>query len=234
MYLTPTSTHTGTLSGGVYIDMYDNITLPAGMSGYFLLTGKITAEYQDSRTNLACIYLNDKSVECDSVMYELEKRPHLKIDKTVDRSEVRIGDTVVFTLKVTNDGEGAISGFTLTDTLPNGVSFISQNSNGFTFSTAGRQLIWARYAETLSPNQSLTVTFTARVDTIGTHTNRVCLTHPDFPTWKPDSNSSENCDPADVVVKEEVYCRVPYVNPSVYYVGNYGSVNVSIECRSSG
>ncbi|GHV24388.1 hypothetical protein FACS1894176_00610 [Bacteroidia bacterium] len=58
----------------------------------------------------------------------------------------------------------------------------------------------------MQPGQSITITFRATVESIGRHTNWVCLTHNDFPNRKEDSNSRENCDPADVVAKEKPYC----------------------------
>jgi hypothetical protein len=62
MYLNPTSDHSDYRDGGVYVDVYDHITLPAGASGYFIVKGEITSEYQTSRTNKACIYLNGQLV----------------------------------------------------------------------------------------------------------------------------------------------------------------------------
>ncbi|GHV23884.1 hypothetical protein FACS1894176_00620 [Bacteroidia bacterium] len=57
----------------------------------------------------------------------------MKINKTVDKIEVNIGDTVTFTLKVDNDGHTPMTNFTVTDTLPSNVRYVngSQSSNGF-------------------------------------------------------------------------------------------------------
>jgi hypothetical protein len=135
---------------------------------------------------------------------------------------------------VTNDGQTPMTKFTVTDTLPNDLTFIGQNSNGFTFSgPEGKKLYWKNYQGTLQPGQSITITFDARVEAIGRHTNWVCLTHPDFPTWNPNSNSSENCDPADVVVKEELFCKVPYINRTLYTANSNGRATVDITCESS-
>jgi len=104
------------------------MTIPGGAAGYMLLTGQITAEYTTSTTNLACIYLEDQKVECDEVTYKLEN-PKLVIEKTVNKTEVNIGDEVTFTLKITNQGDMPMSGFTVTDTLPSELSFVL-NSEG--------------------------------------------------------------------------------------------------------
>ncbi|MDR0608329.1 MAG: DUF11 domain-containing protein [Candidatus Peribacteria bacterium] len=191
------------------MDIYDTITLPAGAEGYFILRGTTTSEYQSSTTNKACIYQNAVEIECDTVKFDLETLDaHLRIDKTVDNTDVNVGDTVTFTLRVRNDGETPMTNFTVTDTLPSGVKYVnnSQNSNGFGFNAAGQTLVWHNYNGTLQAGQSITISFRATVEKIGTHTNRVCLTHDEFPTWSADSRSTENCDPADVIVKEKPYC----------------------------
>jgi hypothetical protein len=58
----------------VYVDVYDHITLPAGVSGYFIVRGTISSAYQDKTLNLACIYLNDQKVDCKDVTYTLEPK----------------------------------------------------------------------------------------------------------------------------------------------------------------
>jgi len=83
----------------------------------------------------------------------------------------------------------------------------------------------------LQKNQSIILTFKATVNKIGEHTNWVCLTHLDFPNWEPDSNNPENCDPADVVVREKAYCTHP--NPK--NIDEYrDSLRRSITCETEG
>ena len=56
---------------GVYIDIYTWITLKPGESWYIILTWRVLSDNKDSRTNFACIYLNDKKVDCDDATHEL-------------------------------------------------------------------------------------------------------------------------------------------------------------------
>jgi uncharacterized repeat protein (TIGR01451 family) len=227
--------HSTGIDQGVVVDIWGNMTLPAGVSGYLIVRGEVLSTRTDSTTNIACIYLNDIKVDCDDVSYQLESETsHLIINKTVNKSEVKVGEEVTFTLEVTNDGQTPMTNFTITDTLPNDLTYISQTSNGFTFSTAGRQLIWEHYTATLQPGERISVNFTARVEAIGHHTNYACVTHPDFPTWGPTPYSPENCDPEDVIVKDEQYCEQPSLNTSsTIWVKGTETVSVRVTCRST-
>jgi uncharacterized repeat protein (TIGR01451 family) len=235
MYLSQTSSHSDYRDSGVYVDVYDYITLPAGASGYFMVKGTITSEHQDSRTNKACIYLNNQMLHCEDVIYALEQpRGHIRIDKRVNKSEVNIGDTVTFSLEVWNDGQTPMTNFTVTDTFPSGLVFIGQHSDGFTFDGPnGRVVYWKNYQKTLQPGERITITFDARVESVGTHTNWVCITHPDFPNWRPDAQSSENCDPADVIGKEKPRCMAPEFGSSVLQADQGGRVSTTVTCRTN-
>lgn len=51
----------------------------------------------------------------------------VKLSKTLDKSTVKPGETVVYTLTVTNDGADAATGVTITDKLPEGVTYVSDD-----------------------------------------------------------------------------------------------------------
>jgi uncharacterized repeat protein (TIGR01451 family) len=222
----------------VIVDIWGNITLPAGASGYLIVRGELLFA-RTPTLNQACIFLNDQSIDCDDVSYKFEQETsHLKINKTIDKtvskSEVKVGGTVTFTLEVMNDGQTPMTNFTITDTLPNDLTYISQTSNGFTFRIDGRKLIWEYYTATLQPGQRINVSFTARVEAMGLHTNYACVTHSDFPTWGPTPYSPENCDTEDVIVKDEQYCEQPSLNTSsTIWVNGTETVSVRVTCRST-
>jgi len=73
-------THFNKTVDGVYIDIYTWITLKPGESWYIILTGKVLTWNQDSRTNFACIYLNDKKVDCDDATHDLWQDMCEKLD----------------------------------------------------------------------------------------------------------------------------------------------------------
>ncbi|MDR2541052.1 MAG: DUF11 domain-containing protein [Candidatus Peribacteria bacterium] len=206
------STHFDEIIEGGYVDVYGEITLPAGSQGYFILKGTITATHQDERTNKACIYLNNKEINCARVIYDLETlQSHLRIYKKVDKTEVNVGDIVIFTLEIRNDGQTPMTDFTVADKLPEYVSYVEGSQRGgenffeFVVDSEARLLVRSNYSATLQPNEFIILTFRAKVESIGRHTNWVCLVHEDlFPSAN--FGPSENCDPADVVAKETPYC----------------------------
>ena len=120
------------------------------------------------------------------------------------------GDIVTFRLSVTNRGDKAMTNFTVTDTLPAGLSFEGVRSrDGFTAATVQGAKIVRTYTETLEVGETAVIIFEAKIDDNvldnkdeATLVNRVCLTHPDFPTWTDSANSRENCDDAEVKINE--------------------------------
>ena len=238
-YISTSSSHTNQTQQGVYVDVYGNMTLAPGVEGYILVKGKVLSTNQNSLTNKACIYLNDTEVACDYVSHRLkEETKNLKIEKFGGGVVDKVGDQVVFTLKVTNNGSTPMSEFTVVDTLPAGLSFVARGSdNGFaSFTQNGKTLTWANYTLTLQPGASTTITFTAKVDVVGTHRNVVCLQHPEFPSWGSYPYSPDNCDTADVVLEEEpepeYFCVAPTTKASYYLTNSRGEVDVPVTCRS--
>ena len=56
---------------GVRVDIYTGITLKPGQNGYIILTGEVKDEFTGSRTNFACIYLDNKKIDCDDVTHNI-------------------------------------------------------------------------------------------------------------------------------------------------------------------
>ncbi|WML86428.1 SdrD B-like domain-containing protein [Thiothrix subterranea] len=65
---------------------------------------------------------------CVAYVYE-KKAPAVDISltKVANKTEVKRGETVVYTLTVTNDGTDTATGVIVTDKLPDGVGFVSHN-----------------------------------------------------------------------------------------------------------
>ena len=60
---------------GVHIEIYDWITLNPWDTWYIILTGKVMSAStdKDNRTNFACIFVNNVSIDCDGVHHDITK-----------------------------------------------------------------------------------------------------------------------------------------------------------------
>ena len=84
--------------------------------------------------------------------------PDLSVAKTDGRDQAAPGDTITYTLTVTNLGEGTASGVAVRDTLPDGTTFVSASNGG---TTAGRVVTWPAFD--LADGASVTRTVSVRV-----------------------------------------------------------------------
>ncbi|CAH0996164.1 hypothetical protein EMA8858_02294 [Emticicia aquatica] len=86
-----------------------------------------------------------------------DKLVDLNLAKTVDNSSPNVGDNILFTIKVSNNGPDAATNVEVTDLLPTGLQFVSSsfftNSNGVLTSTISN----------VAANQTLTLTYTVKV-----------------------------------------------------------------------
>ncbi|WP_337968883.1 gliding motility-associated C-terminal domain-containing protein [uncultured Flavobacterium sp.] len=83
----------------------------------------------------------------------------LSLQKTVSPSTVSINDNVIFTIRVTNSGPNNASGITVSDHLPPGYTYVSDNGAGKYNNTTG---IWN--VGNLNNGNSLTLQITAKVN----------------------------------------------------------------------
>lgn len=96
----------------------------------------------------------------------------LSLIKTVNTAIVKVGDTIIYTLTVKNDGVSNATGVQVTDVLPTGVTYVSDNSS--TTSTTYASDVWN--IGSLEANQSISLTITATVATGGTIVNTAEIT----------------------------------------------------------
>ena len=85
-----------------------------------------TVTKADSDTELAGDLVNNTDTEDTTVI----ARADLQVEKSDDTDPVIAGNNLTYTVKVTNLGPSDNSGFTLSDTLPAGTSFVSATSPG--------------------------------------------------------------------------------------------------------
>ncbi|WP_296823770.1 GEVED domain-containing protein, partial [Sulfurovum sp.] len=88
-----------------------------------------------------------------------QMQANLVTTKVVDNSTLNEGDTVVYTITVTNNGAAQATNVSLTDTLPAGVSYVSDDSAGAYDAGTG---LWT--IGTLNNGATATLKITATVD----------------------------------------------------------------------
>lgn len=101
---------------------------------------------------------------------------HLSIQKSADRATAAVGDAIVYTIVVTNDGQLDAKDVAVTDLLPKGLSVVS--TSPVATAKAGT-LVWTIPA--IAHGASATVTVTAKLTAPVTTTNRASVETPTGP-----------------------------------------------------
>jgi uncharacterized repeat protein (TIGR01451 family)/LPXTG-motif cell wall-anchored protein len=90
----------------------------------------------------------------------------LELTKDVAPAAVQVGDETTFTISVINQGPDDATGVVVTDTLPAGLTYVSDDAGGAYDSATG---VWT--IGDLAVGASVTMDFTVTVDDIGIFTN---------------------------------------------------------------
>jgi uncharacterized repeat protein (TIGR01451 family) len=100
----------------------------------------------------------------------------LTVSKAVNETTAQAGDTLVYTITVTNSGVSTAVAATATDTLPSGVTFVSGSGPGGTALTANNGVVTVNGGD-LAPGANFQFTINATVDSgaTGTLTNNVSV-----------------------------------------------------------
>ncbi|MHC5903595.1 DUF7927 domain-containing protein [Streptomyces sp. S6] len=116
----------------------------------------------------------------------------LAITKTASPTNVNYGENTVFTVTVTNNGPSDATNVQLTDQLPSGLTYVSDDSNGAY--TGG---VWK--PGTVGAGKTVTLKITARVTSTTARTNTVTQATSDSTDPTPcDSSNPGNCASATV------------------------------------
>ncbi len=117
----------------------------------------------------------------------------VSLDKTVDPVQAPIGSNVVFTITVYNEGD-AVTGATVTDVLPNGSIYITDDANGAYSSSTG---IWT--IGDMAAGDSAKLNLTVQLSEPGVLTNSASVTINETET-----DTTNNDDKACVTVPVEL------------------------------
>ncbi len=113
----------------------------------------------------------------------------LHLTKEVDQNSVNIGDNVVYTLHVINNGPNTSTGAVVNDSLPIGLTFVGSSGDG-TYSNSDGD--W--HVPDLLNGSGATMNITATVTAAGAITNTALITD----HLQPDDNTTDNTDDATV------------------------------------
>ncbi|WKK65806.1 gliding motility-associated C-terminal domain-containing protein [Lutimonas zeaxanthinifaciens] len=177
-----------------------NITATVNVSGDYTNVAEVTAADNldpDSTVNNNDINEDDQ----DSISLTPEASSDISLTMEIDNDTPNVGDTVVFTLTVNNNGPSDAAGVEVTDLLPSGYTFVSDDASGNYNSTSG---VWT--IAQLGNGSSATMKITATVNVSGDYTNIGEVTASD--------NNDPNSTPNNGVPTEDDYASVTAVpNP---------------------
>lgn len=146
----------------------------------------------------------------------------LSLQKSVDRATPRVGETIRYTIAMTNDGPDRATGIAVTDLIPSGLSFVSSNpSQGSYAHSTG---IWS--AGALEPETAAVLTIDAIVaaGTGGsTITNTAAVTSIDQEDAASDNDAASvslTVQSADLAVTKTVDRSSPNEGDTVQYTVN--------------
>ncbi len=133
----------------------------------------------------------------------------LSINKTVDNSSPDVGYNIVFTISVTNNGPANATGVKVTDVIPSGYSYVSDDASGNYNSTTG---LWT--VGNLANSSSTTLRITVTVNATGSYANTASVLG-DQGDPVPSNNTSTNTPIPVTVSNLSIVKSVDNTNPNV-------------------
>ena len=153
---------------------------------------------------------------------ETPKYADLAVTKTVDKPRPNVGDTITYTVTLTNNGTATATGVEVTDTLPANVTYVSATpAGGTTFVPSGSPVtggLWS--VPTIAPGASLILTIRATADASGVQYNTATITKSDVYDPNEGNNTAKTpTDPqeADLVVTKTVDNARPQVGDTITF-----------------
>jgi uncharacterized repeat protein (TIGR01451 family) len=171
-----------------------NITASVNAAGTYLNTAEVTAAGESDPDSTP-----DNGVTTEDDYAEVSTTPvedaDLSLTKVVDNATPGVGSNVVFTLTVSNSGPSDVVGVAVTDLLPTGYAYVSDDGGGAYNSGTG---VWTVGGITASGNAVLNITATVNASGVYLNTSEVTA------SGSPDPDSTPN----NGVTTEDDYSEV--------------------------
>lgn len=90
---------------------------------------------------------------------EAALQPDVSLTKVVDKPTAKRGETVIYTLTLSNTGTGAATGVSVTDSLPAGVVYVSDDGSGAYVASSG---VWSVGSLAANTAKTLKITVTVK------------------------------------------------------------------------
>jgi uncharacterized repeat protein (TIGR01451 family) len=191
-----------------------------------------------AQTNVATIGQSDQfdpdTTNNTGTVTETPQQADLHVTKAVDNARPNVGDTITFTVTLTNQGPDPATAVTLTDLLPAGLTFVSATPSLGSYDSATG--VWT--VGTVNPGVPQTLLIRARVASPGPQFNAVTVTHADQFDPNPGDNSGGSTvtpQQSDLQVTKSVNNPTPNVGDSVTYTvtlrnaGPDAATNVTVQ-----
>jgi uncharacterized repeat protein (TIGR01451 family)/fimbrial isopeptide formation D2 family protein len=217
----------GSYDAGTGVWTVGTVGVGAGAAQTLTITAKVLAPAVNtippSQTNVATV---TKSAEPDpnpgnnsGSATETPQYADLAVTKRTDKPRPNVGETITYTITLSNLGTATATGVEVTDTLPANVTYVSSTAaGGTTFTPSAGGGLWS--VPTIAPNQTILLTITATATASGVQFNTVEITKSDV--WDPnDGNNTAKTptDPqeADLVVAKTVDNATPNVGDVISF-----------------
>jgi len=185
--------------GAAFTDNQGNLYVASNGGGVYIIKGYDTANPYAVKISDSAETKRNDGASCPIVSAPF--KADLELSKAVSPTDAGPGDTVTFTITLTNNGPNAATGVEITDRLPSGYSYVAGSIGGDAGSTGATItsddsntpiLKWT--VNGLDNGKSVTLTFQARVNSTGDYNNTVEVTDAD--QVDPDS-APNNGDPTE-------------------------------------
>lgn len=171
---------------------------------------------------------NDQTNNSDDVDITVTPQTDVTITKSVSATSAQAGQSLTYTINVTNNGPSPAEAVTVTDTLPAGVTFVSGTGPGGALTAVG-QVVTVNGGDLASQGTfSFTVQATVNAGTTGTQTNTatVATTTQETNTANNSATAATTIDPVTGSLAGTVY--VDANNNGVQDTGEAGIEGVTL------